>query len=396
VHRRTAALVVLVAALALLLPSTVLAAGAALRGPADGVVTEAATLDVRVTREPYEAVTAIDLGLRRGAAPVEGSVAKRLCEGLRECPNAEGSADYRVPFDPRTGEPFLRPDDARILPNGAYSLQVSIVVGRDVEEHALDLLLSVPPSSPADVRAAASGQRVDLAWRRAPEPDVAGYRIERAGEGGRWEDRGQVAASTDAFVDEPGPGTHRYRVVSLRPDGRGGTYRAASREVGVTVEAPPADTAAGGDEVSGEGGGAAADGSGEDAPVDAPGPGADGDGGTDGDVAEADAPRRSGARSGDSGRARLVPSVDLDRGGADTPSLPWDDPDHYEETLAYGGPDREDPSADRDEDVLLSVPGLGSFGGGVDTERAAVPIAAGLLMTAVGLHLWRWLRVPLP
>jgi hypothetical protein len=392
VHRRTAALLVLVAALALVLPSAVLAAGAALRGPADGVVTEATTLDVRVTREPYEAITAIDLGLRRGDAAVEGSVTRRLCEGLRECPNSEGSADYRVPFDPRTGEPFLRPDDARILPNGAYSLQVSITVGRDVQEHALDLLLSAPPSSPADVRAAASGQRVDLAWRRAPEPDVAGYRIERAGEGGPWEDRGQAAASADTFVDEPGPGTHRYRVVALRPDGRGGTYRAASREVGVTVEAPPAD-AAGGDEVSGEGGGAADDGSGEAAPADASGP--DGDV-ADGDVAEADAPRRSGARSGASGRARLVPSVSLERGGADTPPLPWDDPDHYEETLAYGGPDREDPSADRDDDVLLSVPGLGSFGGGVDTDRAAVPIAGGLLMTAVGLHLWRWLRVPLP
>jgi hypothetical protein len=413
VHRRTAALAALVAVLALLLPATAIAAGATLRGPADGVVSGATSLDVRITREPFEAISAIDLGLRRGGAPVDGSTTRRLCEGLRDCPNSERAADFRVPFDPRTGSPFLPSAAARMLPNGVYELRVSIEVGPDIQERSLELTLSVPPATPSDVRASASGQQVTVEWGRAPEPDLAGYRIERASGGGSWSSRGQLGASSTAFADEPGPGGHRYRVVALRPDGKGGTYEVTSRDVGVTVTEPPQDDASQG---SDDGYGSDPDGSdqtgeGPDGDVSADGSfGAAGDG-SDRDTTDDTASGGDGAGlAGDSGtrsfgssqrRSAQAPSFNLNRSGANTPSLPWDDPDYFQEELAYDAPGTADPSeratrSSGDGEVLLSIPGVGAFGGGADGNRAAVPIAGGLLMTTMGLHLWRWLKVPLP
>jgi hypothetical protein len=423
VHRRTAALAALVAALALLLPATALAAGATLRGPADGVVSGATSLDVRVTREAFEAISAIDLGLRRGGAPIEGSTTRRLCEGLRDCPNSDRSADFRVPFDPRTGSPFLPSTAARMLPNGAYELRVSIEIGRDTQERSLDLTLSVPPASPSDVRASAAGQQVTVEWGRASEPDLAGYRVERAAGSGSWSNRAQLGASSTAFADEPGPGTYRYRVVALRPDGKGGTYEVTSREASVTVAEPPREDASQGRDGSG------GDGIGDDGSDVTDGGRGDEDGARpDGDASDqgSDAGSRddddrevaddgsaggngvgpaggSGTRSSASTQRRSAqaPSFNLDRGGANTPALPWDDPEYFQEELAYDAPETADPSERRtrstdDGEVLLSFPGAGAFGGGTDGNRAAIPIAGGLLMTAMGLHLWRWLKVPLP
>jgi hypothetical protein len=412
VHRRTAALAALVAALALLLPATAIAAGATLRGPADGVVSGPTSLDVRVTREPFEAITAIDLGLRRGGAPIEASSTRRLCEGLRDCPNSEGSADFRIPFDPRTGSPFLPTSSARILPNGAYELRVSIEVGRDVQERSLHLTLSVPPASPSDVRASASGQQVSVEWGRASEPDLEGYRIERAAGGGGWSNRAQLGASSTAFVDDPGPGSHRYRVVVLRPDGKGGTYEVTSREVNVTVADPPRDASSQGQESDGNGhadwdqdgagseGGALADGADGGANDGIGGDTAD-DASSEGDAVDLSAGSGSGSSGSTQRRSAQAPSFNLNRSGANTPSLPWNDPEYYQEELAYDASETADPSerstrSSGDGEVLLSIPGVGAFGGGTDGDRAAVPIAGGLLMTAMGLHLWRWLKVPLP
>jgi hypothetical protein len=61
VHRRTAALVVLVAAFCLALPTAALAAGATLRGPSDGVVTGPTSLDLRVTASRSRPSARIDV-----------------------------------------------------------------------------------------------------------------------------------------------------------------------------------------------------------------------------------------------------------------------------------------------------------------------------------------------
>jgi hypothetical protein len=395
VHRRTAAIAALVAVFTLVFPTAVLAADAILRAPTDGVVTGPTDLEVRLTREPFEAITAADAGLRQDGKPLDGSRAVPLCDGWRSCPNSESSSDHRIAFDPRTGAPFLPEDAARMLPNGPYELRVTMTVNNAPEPRSLEVMLSVPPSAATDVQASAERGAVSLRWTRAPEPDVTGYRVERRTGNDGWTGVGDVSASASSFADEPGAGTHRYRLVTLRPRGDGGTYEVTSSEATVAVDA--ASTGAdGGDR---EEDGAATEGEADDAPRSDED---DEEGGSDGrEAATASAPssRSAGERSARSG----LPAPSFQRGTARTPGKPGDgdDPDFFEETLRYDGDaiaaDRPDRGDDRDGDrgeVLLSVPGMGSLSGALDDQQAAVPIAGGLLLTAIGLHLWRWLKLP--
>jgi hypothetical protein len=402
VHRRTATLVVLVATLCLALPTAALAVGATLRGPSDGVVTGPTSLDLRIHREPFEAISRIDATLYRGGAPLDGSRARELCEGLRDCPNGSREADYRIPFDPRDGAPFLA-NGGRTLANGPYELVVGIQVGQEVQQRPLPLTLSVPPAAPSDLRVSTAGTQVSIQWTRGAEPDLAGHRIERSS-GSGWARAGEVGGTAEAYVDEPGPGSHRYRVVVIRPNGRGGSYEVTSAEVAATVDAPVTVDDRRGEDPSdgrerGDDSGPSEDGrAGESEPLDLERSDADVDegDGAQGDDARAGSSRASGAAA--PRRSFQAPSVNLDRDGADTPPVPWDDPEYFQETLDYddavaaapreGGDDRDG------NEVLLAVPGMGSLTGGLDDSRFAIPIAGGLLMTAIGLHLWRWLKLP--
>jgi hypothetical protein len=411
VHRRTATLVVLVATLCLALPTAALAVGATLRGPSDGVVTGPTSLDLRIHREPFEAISRIDATLYRGGAPLDGSRARELCEGLRDCPNGSREADYRIPFDPRDGAPFLA-NGGRTLANGPYELVVGIQVGQEVQQRPLPLTLSVPPAAPSDLRVSTAGTQVSIQWTRGAEPDLAGHRIERSS-GSGWARAGEVGGTAEAYVDEPGPGSHRYRVVVIRPNGRGGSYEVTSAEVTATVDAPvTADDRRGDGPERWSGarrrlrpvGGRPRR---ESEPLDlersdadaAPrGPPDEGDG-AQGDDARAGSSRASGAAA--PRRSFQAPSVNLDRDGADTPPVPWDDPEYFQETLDYDDAVAAAPRERGDDgegnevlEALLAVPGMGSLTGGLDDSRFAIPIAGGLLMTAIGLHLWRWLKLP--
>jgi hypothetical protein len=393
VHRRTAAIAALVAAFTLALPTAVLAAEVALRAPVDGVVTGPTDLEVRLTREPFEAITAADAGLRRDGKPLDGSRSVILCEGWRSCPNSETSSDHRIPFDPRTGTPFLPEDAARILPNGLYELRVTITVNNAAEQRSLELTLSVPPSAATDVQASAERGTVSLRWTRAPEPDITGYRVERRTEPAGWTAVGDVSASASTFADEPGAGTHRYRLVTLRPKGEGGTYEVTSSDAEVTVAAAASDADGGRDRTDGGEGDATGSGSGGE---DATGHDEDGEG-TEEDR-EAATASSSRSRSVSQRSASGLQAPTFQRGTARTPGVPGDgqDPDFFEETLSYDGDPIAAERPDRDDrgEVLLSVPGVGSLSGALDDQQAAVPIAGGLLMTAIGLHLWRWLKLP--
>jgi hypothetical protein len=393
VHRRTAAIAALVVVATLASPAAVFAAGATLRGPADGVVDGPTDLEVRITREPFEAITSLEAGLRRGGAALAGSRSTPLCEGWRDCPNGDRTADYRIAFDPRTGAPFLPEDAVRFLPNGPYELRIAMTINNAAEERSLDLILSLPPSAATDVGAEAEGGLVTLRWQGAPEPDVAGYRIERTGEGGGWSNIADVSASASSFADEPGAGSHRYRLVTVRPDGKGGSYEVTSSEAEVAVSAPRAAPGAGSDPEAAGSDGARSD-TDRDAAIEADG----GEEAEDGDAAaSATTSPTAGQRSGASGLEAPTPQ----RGTARTPTAPGEDhdPDVVEETLTYDGEpiaaDRPDRAQDDRGEVLLTVPGVGPLSGALDDQQAAVPVAGGLLLTAIGLHLWRWLQLPI-
>lgn len=375
-------------AVLLLVPSAPASAAEVRFHQPDGDVTTSTPIEVRLEKSVAEPVHRVHLSLLEGGEVV-GERITMACRGV--CEDSDTSRTYVLPdggeFDPRTRAPFA--DDAP-LANGAYGLRVKLDRGRFFEPQTFhgDMHLAVPPTAPKGLRADVDGTEVVLTWSPSPEPDLEGYRVERRG-GGSWQKLTTTTSTT--FVDEPGEGTHTYRVVAERPDGRDGLLEAASAEK--QVEVVPGDDD--GDE-PGEGDPAERDGeAGADGDEGDGGEGRDGDGGADGGDAERDqsggseqddAPRRS--RSG-----AEAPSTGSGRTGA-IPRIGERDSDGYAAELDYG--DAGDGEAA--DDVRVANPGgwRGTVDSIFDAERVAVPVAAGLVMTGMGLHLWRWLRVPLP
>jgi hypothetical protein len=392
VRRRIAAIITIATMVLLLAVPAALAAQPRVVEPSDNV-RGATDLRIQVTKESrVEPISRVRVRMRRGGETlgdwVEMACKQRCAEDETE--QIWGPADDRK-LDPATGAPFTSGGPLR---NGEYVLQTRVERGRflDPVEATERIRLFVAPSAPADVTAERDGAEVRLAWKKAPEPDIVGYRVERSSGNGFDE----IATTSEAgHVDVPGPGAHTYRIVSLRDDGRGGTLETASSEREVELPDDAADGSGNGG--SGEGGGNG-DGSGNGEGGDGEGGNGDGEGGdgdgdgADGEMADTEA-SSTGERARRSSSPARAPSLGSDRSGG-IPSVfgrtpETADPDAYSEELDFsqleGG---EDP----DDDVVLSTGGM--FERMADSERIATPIAFGLVLTATGLHLWRWLRVP--
>lgn len=418
--RRLPSVIALVAVLLLSLPTAALAYSARLDKPSNGVVTGTTEVHVRVSREGIDVPIT---GLRVRPA---GGGEWRPTECVSDCERGE-SPVFRFTLDPRTGAPF----GGGIMRNGPFEFEGRISREFRQEDQGVGrftLNLRVPGSAVGGLAATVNGDTVRLAWSRAPEPDVEGYRVERCtgscDASGSWRPIGDPEASASSYTDRPGVGTHSYRVVTLRSAGGDGTIETVSAPVTTEVEPAPV----GPDDGVGTGGGTGG-GTGPADGGDRGGSSGPGDRGTDGDgrprtgaapeleageVASEDGqdpPRTAGSRSSSrtggirSGRA---PSVSLGRGGSDIPELPGIG-DIFRGELDYSADDPQaaeggdgagagEEGGEEGDEVVLSAPGRsgGSFIGRLtDPDRVAVPIAGGLLMTAVGLHLWRWLRIPL-
>jgi hypothetical protein len=393
VARRTAHLGALVALLLVALPTAALAAAASLRSP-DGPVHEPTELRVDVGRDGGESVRTVRIRAAATEQREAGSWIEMVCAS--DCDAGAGtyvvgSASEPARLDPRTGTP-LRSDSR--LTNGRLGIDVEVhstFAGLDdrTDIQRFDVVLDAPGSAVGDLAAQVADDQVQLAWRPAPEPDVAGYQIERRTGGGEWQTvGGQLSASASRFDDRPGGGDHEYRVSTVRPRASGGSHVTTTRPVEASV-VPPSD-----------GGG---DGSGHGA--------ATGDADRDGTATEPDdaevrrsEPAVPGTPSDDDGDGRDGPrsavtgedGVDLDGdGSSELPGLA----EALRQHLDHGDRDvvGDDTTVDDDE-VVLATPGRSD--GGVrgvlgDPHQVAVPVAGGLLLTALALHLWRWLRVPL-
>jgi hypothetical protein len=400
VRRRIAAIITIATMVMLLAVPAAFAAQGRISQPAD-TVRSSTDIRVQITKESrVEPISRVRVRLRRGGENL-GDWVEMSCKqgcGDDQIEQTWGPTDDRR-LDPSTGAPFTSGGPLR---NGEYVLQVRIERGQflDPNEFTQRIRLAVPPSAPADVTAERDGEEVRVGWKKAPEPDITGYRVERRADGG-WR---ELATTSDAsHVDDPGPGTHTYRVVALRSDGSGGTLEKGSAEREVEVPEPgedgDGDTGSGsgdgdGDENGeGEGGSGSGDGNGDG--DDASGDGAgDGEGESAGDPEIDTEASSSSGRSGRSSPAR-APSLGSDRSGG-IPSVfgrtpETADPDAYSEELDFS--DLAGGDEDADDDVVLSTGG-GAFNRALDDERIATPIAVGLVLTATGLHLWRWLRVP--
>ena len=374
------------------------AASAVLLTPADGIVTGAGDLAVRVTTESSEVLERIEASLRQGGGEVAGAVRVALCEDRETCSRNDG--DYRFVFDPATGAPFLTGGEARTLANGAYVVRLHLTRPGASAPDTLDVpvTVSAPPAAPAEVTADVQGAEVHLRWRPAPEPDVTGYRVEQA-RNGVWDAVAELPPDAGVVVDRPGLGQHAYRLVTLRPDGRGATYEAASPEVVVEVRSP---TTGGSTPGSPTGGGTS-------------GGGTSG-GGTSGGGTSADGTAGNGTSGGGtSADGPAVPPVppasdgaDASSGGATTSGTPGDGGvPTLEDAPAVPAPEAGQPTDDQasdtvpdpaatptgtpTDDVHLATPAARP-GGWAERGQFLVPLAGGLLFAAAGFGVWRWSR----
>lgn len=335
---------------------------------------------------------------------------------VRDCRTqlSGGSSRFELPVTARGGE-FGSLTNR--VPNGEVTFDVRgsrrVFGGR--EEFTVGTFtttIDVPGSAVSSLTRTVSGDKVSLSWKGAPEAGISGYRVERVTGGGTTK---VTTTSGTSATDEPGPGEHRYRVITVRPKAGSGSHETVSSPVTAVVEeaeeaSDDGNGSNGSNGSSGSSGSSGSNGSnGSDAPngssstdgsngsstsrATAPEVSEDGD-----DGAEADSSRRAADR--DRGRTRTgqAPSVGRERGGFGIPELPRVG-DIFRGELDFEQDGDADAEREEGDEVVLSAPSgsSGSFlGSAEEAERIAIPIAGGLLLTAIGLHLWRWLKVPLP
>lgn len=425
-RRLAAALAVPVALL--LHASPAAAASAALTSPSNGhTLTASVPLQVTVSRdcllEGQPSSVAVRLaypGSRDASLSPSGP-----CNGGREVWG-------NVSFDPRAPSAFGLGGP---LPNGEYRLQPFL---DGAAQGAITVLLSVAPSTVSDLAAAADDGMVTLMWKRAPEPDMSAHRVQRRASGGSWQQVASLGGGASSYLEDVAPGSYDYRVVTVRPDGKGGELTATSAAVGVKVAPRPApsptsgsggSTGSGGGSGGGStgggggtvesGGSAAGGGSGSDGgdggatpeggdPSTAPGGEPASEGATAGPAASSPVTglsgrrvaRPPGVRQGitlDGPGVQLPdPQVAPQRGGGEEDAFYFGEDQPFSEELDYSAIDplTGERVGERGGVVRRMFPGaLQEFiVHELNTRVMLLPIAAGLVFVALGLHMFRWMR----
>jgi hypothetical protein len=138
---------------------------------------------------------------------------------------AEGSPEY-VELGTSTTDEFLDPT-AEFGKKYSYLAQAFIDLDAHREaqsdlshEQTLTPEDKFPPAAPANLRATASANSVELSWDANTEPDLAGYRIYRALNGGAFEKIADVN-EIPAYSDKPVEAGKTYRYVVTAVDKSG-------------------------------------------------------------------------------------------------------------------------------------------------------------------------------
>ena len=241
--RRTTHTLALVATLMLLFPAAALAYEVDTVNDRDertGVTVTSSTkhIDIRVE---FSGTEPRPTELRVNINGESERVTARCHRG--DCSSAlRGAAIFRLPFEARGGE-FGSPTDR--IANGDITLDVvaerAAASSRQIGE--VKAKLDVPGSAVSSLSSSVSDREVRLSWSAAPEAGLSDYRVERAvGDG--FEEVATTSGTSASHA--PGPGEHRYRVVTVRPKARSGSHETASSTVTAVVEAPPESSNGGG------------------------------------------------------------------------------------------------------------------------------------------------------
>jgi hypothetical protein len=135
--------------------------------------------------------------------------------------------------------------------NGPYAVHVEVDSPAGSKTVTRLFAVVVPPATPSDVRAVQAGDGLNVTWARNPEPDIVGYRVQRAEPSGGFKPIGDVAATAGAarpsLFDHPPLGDWRYNVVTLRQGATDteGIASDPSPAATATMAAPTPTTAAG-------------------------------------------------------------------------------------------------------------------------------------------------------
>ncbi len=421
------------------------ATSASVTSPAAGsVVTGPTPIEVQVSRDLIDRPPSqVEVRLSAdGQAAADGTTAVALdcIEGCNGTDSTWGGATLQ----PATAAPF----SSRAVCNGRWYLQPSVDGG--AYGAGAPIVFSSPGSPVSGFSVTDGPGSADLQWIPAGEPDISGYRIERRVAGGDWGAVTTVGPSATSYRDEVAAGDYAYRIVTLRPDGQvdgqpaapcadgGQDLATTSGTRSVTVPPAPAPSpSADGGSASGAGtSGQSTSGQSTGSPTDQGAGGSDGTAaGTGGTGRTAGGSQGSGEGSTDGGGSRpaagdasgqptsgspqrVAPPPAPRRStqeSADAPALPveqrsaagpryYGEDQPYSDTLSYGdapvvagrpaaAPSPSAPATATATGDALAAGVVDPFGEqSLELGRILRPVAVGLLLVAIGLHLRRWLR----
>lgn len=363
--RRAAVVTLAVAAVLLLTAGPAVADGPSvtINSPVDKVVEDANEVVTGTARtDPLHTVQSVRVTVR----PLSGAE-PRSCDAP-----VAGDGGFACSPGLRVNGPY------EVEVTATDALLVDLVGSRRTGRTTASFKVEVAPAPPRDVKVeAGADRRVTISWARNTEPDLKGYQVARLAPGSSSptvvanvpQSAGPRISAVDATVPPIG-GSYRYVVIAVRPDRDGNvSTRATSSSAATSVDVAAAPTGAGGPP------GAGAIGPG-------PGPGAGG------------AP--SSMVTGGPKSALDVSSF-LSRTGGAPPSLavpggvevPVDD-GSSEVPFAVPGGDIEEESDDSSDPAAL-----GTSDSAANERALFVPIAAGLLLCVLALHLRQFNRTVL-
>lgn len=444
--RRTAAGLAVAVVVVLVTAAPALAAVTAnMRSPGSGAtVTGPVELRVAVTRsnpllDPEVERVAVRLGAAPGTSAPGSSAAELDClQGCAPEPGAEEETSVwgGVRFDPASPGAFFSGGTGPVC-NGRWYVQPG-VNGSFENYPSVEFGVAAAPTPVGSLASSGDLEGITVTWSGPPEQDVAGYVVQRRPEGqSSWTSLRVLEPGTTSYRDAGlDPGGYDHRVVTLRHDGRtpggewvapcqdsetapGSALVASSPATTATVPAPPPPSPSPSPSPTG---GA----SGEPAP--SPSPTGDGGGGgesgedsggegTGGTGGESPGPTSGGAGGGGGGGGGQVappPPPQRSQQRQAEPPLPaqprpppprqryFGEDDPFSEQLDYG--DTRPPEVAAPSPAPTRTEGAGTERGpeavrsfvvrNLNQERVLEPLAGGLVLIGLALHLARWLREP--
>ena len=395
---------------------------------AGAVLSAPAPIRIEVSRDLLDPSTSrVDVRLSadgQSAAPGTSSVSLDCTQGCNSTDSTWGGATVQ----PATTAPF----GSRAVCNGRWYLQPSVNGG--AYGSGAPVVFSVPGSPVSGFSVTDEPGAADLRWDAATEPDISGNRIERSVVGGDWQPVVTVGGSQTSYTDDVAAGDYRYRIVTLRPDGQvGGQPAAPCTDSGQDLEtisgtrsvtvppAPspsPSTTTTSQQSSTGTDAQATSDPNASASPSPSTDPTATSDTSTSSAPAAGDSSSTdtSGGSTSPQPRQRVAPPPAAHRDtqeSAAAPALPveqrasskpryYGDDQGYSDKLDYGDAPVVAPQASptasptatttATEDALAAGSVDPFAEQSPDLGRILRPVAVGLLLVAIGLHLRRWMR----